>query len=320
MQRVIKVWYTHTLRWYLLPLLIVSGGYRAVMCIRRWLYRFGVKSVTKFPVPVIVVGNLTVGGTGKTPLVIWLVNELKARGYHPGVVSRGYGGAALRLPLIVDATSYPQEAGDEAVLLSRRTQCPVVVGPDRVKAVQLLLQEFYCNIVVSDDGLQHLALGRDVEIAVVDGRRKLGNNCCLPVGPLREPKYRLNQVDFVVANGGGIREAIPMEFCPGSLYSVKDKQSCVVPKGSIHAVAAIGHPEQFFASLVRLGFTLTTHVFRDHYFYQAQDFAFLQPNEVVVMTEKDAVKCEQFADGRFFYLSVDAQLPDAFVFDMVRRL
>lgn len=169
--------------------------------LRRWLYKIGFKASTRLPVPVIVVGNLTVGGTGKTPLVLWLAQLLSENGYRPGIVSRGYAGKAEPAPVIVRSDSNPAEVGDEALLLAQRSSCPVAVNPNRPAAAQLLLERFACDVIICDDGLQHYALQRDIEIAVVDGRRRFGNGYCLPAGPLREPQTRLREVDFIVSNG-----------------------------------------------------------------------------------------------------------------------
>lgn len=212
------LWYKkHFLVYFLRPF---SWAYRMVMALRRWLYRLGIKKTTRFSVPVVVIGNITVGGAGKTPLVIELADWLRRKGWRPGLVSRGYGGSATQLPYAVKADSDPRLVGDEAVLLASKTACPVVVCKDRVAAVAALLQDSDCNIVLSDDGLQHLALGRDIEIAVIDGERRLGNGFCLPAGPLREPEKRLKTVDFIVTNGHALTSEWSMNLAPGEIVQL----------------------------------------------------------------------------------------------------
>ncbi|MCC9002187.1 MAG: tetraacyldisaccharide 4'-kinase, partial [Candidatus Competibacter sp.] len=192
------------------PLSLLFG---LVARIRRFLYRNNVLKSVGLSVPVIVVGNISVGGTGKTPLVAQLVELLRDAGYKPGVVGRGYGGQSTQWPRSVMADSDPVQVGDEPVLLARRCRCPVVVGPDRVVAAQLLYETYDCNVIISDDGLQHYRLRRDIEIAVVDGFRRFGNAACLPAGPLREPPSRLREVDFVVSNGAARGQEYLMSLC-----------------------------------------------------------------------------------------------------------
>lgn len=300
-------WYHKNLfSYFLLPL---SFLYRAIIAARKFLYQIKLKKITKFNVPVIIVGNITVGGTGKTPLVIWLANFLKQQGYKPGIVSRGYGGKSTQYPVIVTANSDPKISGDEPLLIVRNTQCPMVVDPNRVQAVKQLLADTDCNIVISDDGLQHYALGRDIEIIVVDGERKFGNQFCLPAGPLREPISRLSSVDFVVTNG------VEQKLIPAAFYQVKNPnivQSIdYFKKKTIHAVAGIGNPQRFFNSLREFGLNIIEHAFPDHYCFQAKDINF--GDEIVMMTEKDAVKCEKFAGDNVWYLAVQAELNEEFI-------
>jgi len=262
-------------------------------------------------VPIVVVGNITVGGTGKTPFVIWLARFLLAHGHRPGIVSRGVGGKKHIVPYHVKLNSLVDEVGDEALLLAKNTACPVVLGIDRPKAVANLLQHFPCDIVLSDDGLQHYRLGRDLEIAVVDGERLYGNTQLLPAGPLREPLRRLQNVDFVVINGETNKDEFVMKLEPQEFISVKDPKEKIhlqnFPYKKIHAVAGIGHPDRFFSLLKKMGFEIIPHVFRDHYLFQKSDLNFSQAYPIV-MTEKDAVKCESFADERFWYLAVNAKI------------
>tara|TARA_R110002073_G_scaffold25378_21_gene84246 strand:- start:1346 stop:4264 length:2919 start_codon:yes stop_codon:yes gene_type:complete len=271
------------------------------------------------PVPVIVVGNISVGGTGKTPLVAWLTEQLEDKGYRPGIVSRGYGGKSHHYPLVVNSYSDAAEAGDEAVMLARKTDCPVVVDPDRCSAVKHLLEEFDCDVVISDDGLQHYALGRTIEIAVVDAVRGLGNGLCLPAGPLREPPSRLAEVDMVVVNGEAELE-LPVSFLRMGVEvnSLERLSESSLSKGdpdstTIHGVAGIGHPERFFETLRQLGYEVIEHRFDDHHRFKLTDLTF-GDSLPVIMTEKDAVKCRQLGTDQihlnFWYVDVSVA-PDA---------
>lgn len=304
----------HLLLW---PLSVV---FAAVAALRRVLYRCGALAVTKLPVPVIVVGNISVGGTGKTPVVIWLAQLLRERGYRPGIVCRGYGGSAPA-PRHASTDSSPREVGDEAVLLARRCDCPVWVGAARAAAaLDLLAAHPDCNVIISDDGLQHYALARDFEIAVIDGERGFGNGMLLPAGPLREPLQRLNGVGALVVNGTALfpRETLPPAvpafemtlggriFCdllnPG-LHAGPERFS----KQQVHAVAAIGNPQRFFNHLRELGISFVAHPFPDHHAFAPADVAF-DRDAAVIMTEKDAVKCERLSNENFWVLPVDAEI------------
>lgn len=311
-------WYRPALNIYSRLLLPLSWLFRLSVRVRRHLYSSGIKKVYRCSVPVIVVGNITVGGTGKTPSVIWLVEFLQSQGFRPGIVSRGFGGQGK--VQWVEKNADPKIVGDEAVLLARRGQCPVVVGINRVAAVQLLLQRTSCNIVISDDGLQHYRLARDLEIAVIDGVRGFGNECFLPAGPLRESISRLQTVDFVLVNGANtlMEQQYSMHLQSDVACAVNDPQQKKAvdffKKNKVHALAAIGHPQRFFALLRELGLDIIEHVFPDHYHYQKKDIEFAD-GLPVLMTEKDAVKCEKFADQRHWYLPVtakmDARLPES---------
>jgi tetraacyldisaccharide 4'-kinase len=291
--------------------------------VRRWLYQWGIVKVKKFHVPIIVVGNLTVGGTGKTPFVIWLAQFLKSQGYHPGIVSRGVGGKKHVHPHIVQVTSSDvKRVGDEALLLAKHTECPVVLCVDRALAVQSLLTHFSCDIVLSDDGLQHYRLGRDLEIALIDGLRGFGNKQLLPAGPLREPVSRLKTVDFIIVNEKvndenltHVENEFVMTLKPSQFISIKNPQLKIdyekFPYKKIHAVAAIGHPERFFLSLEKFGFEIIRHIFPDHYLFQRKDLEF-QQTYPIIMTEKDAVKCYDFADERFWYVHANVELSAGF--------
>lgn len=304
--------------WWTPPLAALYGG---VSELRRRLYRRGVLRAQRLPVPVIVVGNLTAGGAGKTPLAIALVEALRARGRKPGVVSRGYGGSA-RAPMLLDAQPDPSVVGDEPALIRARTGMPVAVGADRPAAARLLLDR-HVDVIVADDGLQHYALARDVEICVVDGVRRFGNGRQLPAGPLRESVSRLREVDFIVCNGDSPRtDEVPMGL------SLTDAVALVPPSRRqplatftdrhVHAVAGIGNPARFFESLRAFGIRLTEHPFPDHHRYTAQDFEF-GDDLPVLMTEKDAVKCRGFAKTNWWTVPVTAQLPDSFFEAVVAR-
>ncbi len=288
----------------------LSWLYRGAVGLRRLAYGGGLLASRHVGVPVIVVGNITVGGTGKTPLVIWLVELLKREGFAPGVVSRGYRGRARHWPQQVRPDSDPLMVGDEPVVIARRTRCPVAVGPSRVAAAEALLEYNDVDVIVSDDGLQHYALARDIEIAVIDGVRRFGNGWCLPAGPLREPVSRLEKADFLVVNGGSaLRREFPMTLRAGDLRNVRhEERRCAVENFAerrVHAVAGIGHPDRFFRQLKQLGFTVIEHAFPDHHAFSAQDIDF-GDDLPVVMTEKDAVKCRRFCGENCWYLPVDA--------------
>ncbi|MFU8788304.1 MAG: tetraacyldisaccharide 4'-kinase [Methylobacter sp.] len=291
---------------------------------RKFLYRIGVFKKHSLPVPVIVVGNITVGGTGKTPLLIWLAELLKAEGYKPGIISRGYGGQAGAYPRWVDANSTAEQVGDEAVLIAQQTGCPMAVSPLRVDAAKLLLGQTDCNVILSDDGLQHYALNRDIEIAVIDGERRFGNSYCLPAGPLREPIERLKSVDFVVVNGDKYEEGeLSMQISGNvavNLVTRQEKPLQDFSGSNCHVLAGIGNPERFFKLLEANGVVCETHSFPDHHQFQADDISFpaaatqapsLQETAPpVLMTEKDAVKCLAFAGIQHWYVPVKA-VPEA---------
>lgn len=271
-------------------------------------------------VPVIVVGNITVGGTGKTPLLIALVKHLQARGWQPGVISRGYGGSAPHYPFLLSANTSVAEAGDEPLSIFQLTGCAVCVGADRVASARLLQQQG-CNILLSDDGLQHYRLGRALEIAVIDGQRGFGNNFCLPVGPLRESSKRLREVDLVVVNGASqavlpkLSEVHQMTILARHWVRVKDDEQLprnyFPPATAVHAVAGIGNPERFYQTLRALKLDVHSHDFPDHHAYAEQDFDFAEQLPVV-MTAKDAVKCRDFARADWYSLVIDADLPERF--------
>lgn len=294
----------------LLPLALL---FCAVAMLRRALYRSGLLASTKLPVPVIIVGNITVGGTGKTPLVLWLVQMLRTHGWHPGIITRGYRGRSRHWPIVVTPSTMVHEAGDEAMLLAHRAGCPIVAGPDRIADARRLL-ELGCNIIVSDDGLQHYRLRRDLEIAVLDGVRRLGNRLCLPAGPLREPAARLRSVTLRISNGEPQAGESGMRLVPAGFYNLANPTQRVEAgffgRGPVHAVAGIGNPERFFATLRTLGLDVIPHPFPDHHVFHPEDLRF-DDDRPVIVTEKDAVKCQDFAQPRHWALAVTAQLDDA---------
>ncbi len=304
------IWYGyHPLAILLSPL---SWIYRGIVSLRGLAYAKGILPVARFPVPVVVVGNLTVGGTGKTPLVIALCRLLRNTNYRPGVVSRGYGGRSAHWPRQVHPDSDPDEVGDEALILARHSDCPVVVGPDRVAAARFLLQNAACDIVLSDDGLQHLGLGRDLEICVIDGSRRFGNGRCLPAGPLREPLRRLQSVDIRVVNGTAGPGEFAMRIEAGAAVSLShpvNRRSLRSFAGAtVHAVAGIGNPERFFALLEAHQIRVIRHAYPDHHHYASGELEFGDTHPVL-MTEKDAVKYARGPDPKYWYLPIEAVLP-----------
>jgi len=311
--RLLEIWYgKHPLRLALAPL---AWLFRALVWLRRQAYRSGLFTVFRAPVPVIVVGNLTVGGSGKTPLVIWLARQLKDYGYKPGIVARGYRGRASRWPQQVRGDSDPVTVGDEAVVIARRTDVPLAVGPRRSADINALLRYADVDIIVCDDGLQHYALARDLEIAVLDGVRRFGNGLCLPAGPLREPVTRLAEVDLVVTNGLAARGEFAMRYHAARVCQVVQPARAVdvseFSTTEVHAVAAIGNPANFFALLKRAGLRVTPHAYPDHHRFVRADIVF-DDERPVIMTEKDAVKCEHIADRRHWYVVLEAELPEVF--------
>ncbi len=277
------------------------------------------------PVPLLVVGNVTVGGTGKTPLVIALVAALKQRGLNVVVISRGYGAKPPTTPFNVTASGKIEQCGDEPLMMAQRTGAPVVIDANRRRAMEFAVNQCAADVIISDDGLQHYALPRTAELVVIDGQRGLGNGYCLPAGPLRERDNRLKDVDWVVINGGGFQwpNAEHMQLNATQLVNLDSGAvrplSWLAEQPLIHAVAGIGHPARFFDSLRSLGATIQPHSFPDHYAYSAADLSF-SPDAPVVMTEKDAVKCRHLADSNHWYLAVDAVLDTAFVKRLIDQL
>ena len=294
-------------------LLPVAALFSGVTALRRHAYGCGVLSVQHAGAPVIIVGNITAGGTGKTPLTLWLAQFLRSRGKHPGIISRGYG--AIRTdPRAVPVDGGAAAYGDEPCLLARRAGCPVWVGADRAATAHALLATHpETDVIISDDGLQHYRLGRDFEIAVIDGARGLGNGWPLPAGPLREPASRLASVDAVVVNGDDAArvfpQAIAMQLEGGEFRNLRNPGLTVTAahfrNRRVHAVAGIGNPQRFFAHLQRLGMASVAHPFPDHHAFVAADLQFAGTDDIV-MTEKDAVKCTAFATENHWALVVNA--------------
>ena len=321
MKRLEHYWQTRNgVAWALLPL---SWLYCLVVALRRTAYRSGMLVSRGLPVPVIVVGNISVGGTGKTPLVIWLVRHLKTLGYAPGIVTRGYGGAGSRWPRTVREESDPAEVGDEAVLLARHGDCPVVAGPERVESGRMLVEEYRCDLIVSDDGLQHYVLNRDLEIAVIDGEHRFGNGFCLPAGPLRELPARLRSVDLVVTNGSAAADELWMRLRAERAVNLRDPlsvKSLEAFRGErIIAVAGIGNPGRFFGMLRGFGLHIEERPFPDHHGFGPRDLAGFGETPGL-MAAKDAVKCERFAGGNCWYVPVETRTHPAFIHRLNRLL
>ncbi|KGK43167.1 hypothetical protein LH51_01655 [Nitrincola sp. A-D6] len=281
-------------------------------------------------VPVLVVGNINIGGTGKTPVVLALIELLKSQGYKPGVVSRGYGANPPCFPWLVEPQQSAHQAGDEPLLIATRGQVPVVIDPDRPAAVRHLLSHYDCDLVISDDGLQHYALARDIEIAVIDGVRGLGNGRCLPEGALREPPERLSEVDFILQNGEGaglqhahaqVFQLAATAFLNLHTQEMQPVDLWVSAHGlaPVTAVAGIGNPGRFFATLEALGLQVVEHPFADHHPFVEEDLR-QADGTLVIMTEKDAVKCRQFNCPGCWVLQVSAILPDSFKQSLLQRL
>ncbi|MDR1462557.1 MAG: tetraacyldisaccharide 4'-kinase [Azoarcus sp.] len=301
-------------------LLPASALFRGAAALRRWLYRRDILHSERLPAPVIVIGNISVGGSGKTPATAWFAEELRKAGRHPGIVSRGHGGdaAASGLSCLVDIHADPAFCGDEPVLLARLTGCPVAIGRDRPAAARTLLAAHpECDVIISDDGMQHYRLARTVEIAVLD-EATLGNRWPLPSGPLREPLARLASVDLVLAHGEispHLRAALravpvaPMRLDGDRFRSISDpgqwRDAAAFAGQRVHALAGIGQPQRFFDRLTAMGLEVVPHPFPDHYRYRAADLAFA-PGEPKLMTSKDAVKCAAFAPPDAWELPVRA--------------
>jgi tetraacyldisaccharide 4'-kinase len=314
-----RVWYDRHAPWFSSVLLPLSWLFGAVVACRRAAYRVGLLPRVRVGRPVIVIGNVTVGGTGKTPFTIWLATWLQKQGVRVGIVLRGYGGTSAHWPRDVSGDSSAEEVGDEAVLLASRTGAIVVAGPDRVAAAQRAIERG-AEIVLSDDGLQHYRLARDREVVVIDGRRGVGNRRLLPAGPLREPVSRLAQADLRVVSwrDGSARSLTPAPATIQACARLTEATALVGGetrplesfRGSrVHAVAGIGHPQQFFAALQEFGIDVAPHALPDHARLTAADIRF--PDQLpVLMTEKDAVKCFRVADQRHWAVRMDVMVSE----------
>jgi tetraacyldisaccharide 4'-kinase len=317
-----RVWYENAPSYVLL--LPLSGIYWLVISLRRLCYKLGLFRTQKLPVPVLVVGNITAGGTGKTPITIWLIRELRRRGFSPGIVSRGYGGSKSPSSMRVDKDSDPAVVGDEPVLLAQRAGCPVVVDADRCRAATMLAEDGV-DLVIADDGLQHYRMPRSYEICVIDGARGLGNRLLFPAGPLRESIGRLNNVDQLLLNGhlredddelsvveqnAIVFELAATEACRlnGSLTRPIDRFSGT----TVHAVAAIGNPSRYFDILRSHGIQVIEHAFRDHAKIERSDLKFGDDFDIL-MTEKDAVKLGKSMSDKYWYVPVDVQMDEVIV-------
>lgn len=311
MTRLERAWFNHS-PWLLClwPLSVLFG---ILSALRRWFYRVGLFKQTQLPVPVIVVGNISVGGNGKTPVVLALAKHLRAQGMRPGIISRGYGGTCKTFPHQVSAEDKADYVGDEPKLLSQISQCPVVIDPIRSRGGNLLSK--HCDVLICDDGLQHYALARDIEIVVMDDRG-VGNGQLLPSGPLREGPWRLQTVDYTVLNGvrpkhspNALKSSVHMSLQPGPIQPIL--ADGYVPEQFAWAMAGIGHPQRFFNTLDDAGVVFATQrVFADHYAYTEAD---IPKDKTVIMTQKDAIKCIEFAAKGWCYLPVEAVFNDDFL-------
>lgn len=324
-----RVWYADgRFGWMLLPL---TALYWIALSVRRFLYDCGALRTHRADVPVIVVGNITAGGTGKTPVVLWLVDELRRRSFVPGVASRGYGGSQSGTSMRVEAGSDPAVVGDEPALLARRGRCPVVVDPDRVRAAEMLVEDGV-DVVIADDGLQHRRLVRDYEICVVDGGRGLGNRRLLPAGPLRESAHRLDSVDQVLVNGTlrgseyeltvAEQNAVSFELVANEACRLNGSLTRPIDRfadTTVHAVAAIGNPTRFFDLLRRRGMQVIEHAFPDHAPLGRKDLDFGDEFDVF-MTEKDAVKLKRNMSDKYWYVPVEVRMEPQFAAPILEQI
>lgn len=326
MKNITTLYYKKSILCFLL--LPLAAIFAVIIKIRRYFYKKAIFKSVKLNVPVIIVGNITLGGTGKTPLTIALVEYFKKQGLKPAVISRGYGSQSLIYPYHVTTESTAKLAGDEPLLIHLRTGVPVVIDPNRPNAGKAVLEKHTCDIIICDDGLQHYALQRDIEIVVVDALRQFGNGFLFPAGPLREANSRLTEVDFVVSNGVIMHSTyIPMHLKPDKIINLQTNKEIDTVKffenKNLIAIAGIGNPDRFFETLTQMGLVFKKQAMPDHYVYSSLDFAChsVQNNPVFyIMTEKDAVKCREFATDKMFYLPVTAEISDSFLQDVLKRI
>lgn len=315
-----KFWYQplQWWAWFLYPLSLLLFG---VSKLRRVILQKSAPMKCGHTLPVIVVGNISVGGNGKTPFVIWLCEMLISEGYKPGIISRGYGGKSQRYPLLLESETEGAEAGDEPVMLFKRLGIPIVVDPKRVNAAKYLSKHCDVDIIITDDGLQHYALKRDIEIVVVDGKRRFGNQKLMPMGPLREPLTRLKEVDFIINNGEQADNEVTMLLQPQACKKVDGGKASLPKMSKVNACAAIGYPQRFFDTLTMQHYQLAKQVpFADHYAFKPDDFTQFENDLPLLMTEKDAVKCVGFALPNWWYLPIDAQLPHSFKIQLLQKI
>jgi len=324
-----RVWYEDASSgWILLPL---SGLYWVILQLRKLFYDLGFLRTVRASAPIIIVGNLTAGGTGKTPTVLWLVQELQTRGLRPGIVSRGYGGSQSGTSMRVEADTDASVAGDEPVLLARRGGCPVVVDPDRSRAAAMLIEDG-ADVIIADDGLQHYRLARDYEICVIDGARGLGNRRLLPAGPLREGPDRLEDVDQVLVNGEfRVREygvtvaeqnAVSFELVAAEACRLNGSLARPIERfanTTVHGVAAIGNPQRFFDLLRGHGIQVIEHIYPDHAALTRKDLDFGDDFEVF-MTEKDAVKLGRLSTDKFWYVPVELKMDPLLAAPLIEQI
>ncbi|MEI6860376.1 MAG: tetraacyldisaccharide 4'-kinase [Shewanella sp.] len=320
-----KLWYPdkdtslifRLLKYCLLPLTLL---FYLLSLIRRWLFKLGLKQSHSLAVPVIIVGNITVGGSGKTPTVIYLIELLRKNGLKPGVISRGYGvkfEGVKRVELKMSAA----EVGDEPVMIVARTGAPMVIGADRVKAAEELIADSDVDVIISDDGLQHYRLGRDIELLILDGERRFGNGMLLPSGPLREGSWRAQSVDFILVNGQAEDDELQMELLPRGVFPVLPSSKHIFKKTPAVAIAGIGNPQRFFNTLDEQGHSIIkTYGFEDHQKFSLDALIQIAGEHPILMTEKDAVKCRDFAKDNWWYLAVDAKLPIKFESDLMDKV
>lgn len=340
MRLIEKVWFhSHPAKWLVVPLLFpVTLLFSLLSAIRRFLYRTNVLKIEPTALPVVIVGNIGIGGNGKTPLTIYLVEQCLKAGIKVGVISRGYGGNATHYPYQVDGNSTARECGDEPFLLFNRCNIPVVIGADRIESAELLHQQG-CELIIADDGLQHYRLARDIEIIVVDGKRQFGNGLLLPSGPLREGRWRLRTADYIVMNNsvnthvvsqpelhkGNTKNSIAMTLKANKVCNLVTGEQLTIYDflmlhKEVHAVAGIGDPQRFFDTLVQHQFDLVSQQgFVDHHEFTPDDFnQFLESGDhALIMTEKDAVKCLPFAKPHWWYLPVDASFDEEHILELV---
>ena len=309
----IDAWYKKS--WWLYILTPFTFLFSAIVKVRRNSYLKNPKKVWRSPIPIIVVGNISMGGTGKTPLVKFIASQLSNRGFKPGLISRGYGGKYSGTLEVTDETTFKQ-TGDEAQILSK-LRMPLFLDRNRSRGAKKLQEKHDIDVIISDDGLQHYGMGRDIEIAVIDGSRRLGNGLAFPAGPLREPKSRLNEVDFIINNGGPTEgDEILMTLNPSKFIHLNSGKDYSIDKwpmhNQVHAVAGLGNPNRFFDLLQRLGFEFDKNPFPDHHKYNKRDLYFLD-HLPILMTEKDAAKCKHFKNSKIWYLSIESKIESLFI-------